>query len=161
MKSFTKTLITVIIVTFLFYSCVKIPFPTLPPYPADPIIKIVNCDMDSGNLTLSVNGNITDTIVTTRANIVFWEIEADCVKEIVEISMKTKKGNVNVFSKGDPRSMNPNIPSSKWRGKINPRLVLYEGRIKKGKFKREYYKIKWKDNNGIIHTFDPIADIYK
>ena len=149
MKSFTKALIALFIITFLFFSCgAIIPFTTS--VPNDPIIKITGCDKVSGNLTLSDNGET----IASRANVIFWEIEAECIVEIVDITMKQKRGNKNVFVKGDPSRLNNNSPKLKWRGRINPRL-----KIREGKSKIEFYNIIWRDTDGNLHTYDPSIKI--
>lgn len=149
MKSFTKVFIALFIAPFLFFSCgARIPYTTTVPH--DPIIKITGCDKVSGNLTLSDNGET----VASRANVIFWEIEAECISEIIEISMKKKRGNKNVFVKGDPSSLNTNSPSLKWRGRINPHLTIREG-----KPKTEFYNIIWRDTDGNLHTYDPTIKV--
>ena len=150
MKLFTKTYIALFVLILSFLSCnIKLDLKKAGP---DPIIKITGCN--GSKLILSDNGKTT----TTRANIVFWEIEATCIKSIDTIIIKDNSPITTnrFFAKGDPRRIDTKNPLSKWRGRINPYLTL---RNRKGKTKRWFYSIKWTGEDDVKHIYDPEIEV--
>jgi hypothetical protein len=107
-------------------------------------ITILASDPATGILTMSDHGNSK----ANRGDVITWVVGPKSgVSSILAIDKKDVAGNNNIFSKG-PAQLGS---SSNWQGTINPNLPAG--------ITQEIYFIKWADNSGASHTYDPVIQV--
>ena len=133
----TKLIIAMIIFFMPFYACQEFFAPA-----GTEVIKIVGVDSNGDLILKDANGNSAKVFKVFAGTKIKWQIKTDSVSKILNIYKKATPPSDNIFS-AEPTKI---WLSRSWKATVSP-AALDSQYIE--------YNIKWLDNAGIEHIYDP------
>ena len=133
----TKLIIALIILFMPFYACQELFAPA-----GTEVIKIEGVDSNGDLVLKDANDNPAKIFKVKAGKKIKWQLHTVDVRSIINIYKKVTPPSDNIFSSG-PEPIND---SRDWKARVDSAATF-------GQFIE--YNIKWLDNTGVEHIYDP------